>query len=108
MKKTVITILAAVMAFVMAFTFAGCNNSFDPDKQITVVARELASGTREAFDKVVTDGTHYLQEKDENGEKVYRTTDKAVVLSKTGDVLTKVSSENRQSVIYRSVRLTIA
>lgn len=102
MKKTVITILAAVMAFVMAFTFAGCSNSFDPDKQITVVARELASGTREAFDKVVTDGTHYLQEKDENGEKVYRTTDKAVVLSKTGDVLTKVSSE-KQAIGYISL-----
>lgn len=101
MKKTVITILAAVMAFVMAFTFAGCSNSFDPDKQITVVARELASGTREAFDKVVTDGTHYLQEK-VDGVTQYRTTDKAVVLSKTGDVLTKVSSE-KQAIGYISL-----
>ena len=101
MKKPVIAILAAVMAFVTAFTFAGCNNSFDPDKQITVVARELASGTREAFDTVVTDGTHFLQEK-VNGEKQYYTTDKAVILSKTGDVLTKVSSE-KQAIGYISL-----
>lgn len=102
MKKTFIAIAAAVLACVTAFTFTACGSgSFDPDKQITVVARELASGTREAFDTVVTDGTNFLMQK-ENGEKKYYTTDKAVVLNKTGDVMTKVAAD-RQAIGYISL-----
>lgn len=63
------------------------------EKNITVVVREQGSGTREAFDKVVTDGTHYLEETDANGKKVYNTTSTAIQQTKTGTVLSSVASD---------------
>ena len=62
-------------------------------KNISVIVREQGSGTREAFDKVVTDGTHFLEEKDADGKKVYNTADTAIQQTKTGTVLSAVASD---------------
>lgn len=102
MKKSIIITIAIALVLVTAVSLVACNAGFNPDKAITVVAREQSSGTREAFDKVVTDGTHYLNEKDENGKTVYRTTAKANVQSKTGTVLSVVQSD-KQSIGYISL-----
>ena len=56
--------------------FSGCKHV---EKKITVVVREVGSGTREAFDSMVTDGVRYLAEVDENGRTRHNTTDAAVV-----------------------------
>lgn len=90
MKKTFRTFLASVLALSCVFSFAACGNT---EKNITVVVREQGSGTREAFDKVVTDGEHFLEEKDANGKKVYNTTNAAVQQTKTGTVLSSVASD---------------
>lgn len=64
------------------------------EKNITVVARDQGSGTREAFDKVVTDGNgSYLQMKNPAGKTVYNTTDKADLMKETGTVMSKVASD---------------
>ena len=62
------------------------------EKEISVIVREKGSGTREAFDRVVTDGVRYLEESID-GKKVYHTTLKAIELTKTGTVLYSVSSD---------------
>ena len=96
-------IIASAIACVSLFAFAACGNnnsgnsngnSETKEKNITVIAREQASGTREAFDKVVTDGNgNYLNMKDENGKTVYATTSKATLLDGTGAVLSSVASD---------------
>ncbi len=86
--KKVLSIGAAVLLVVG--TCAGCAKV---EKNITVVVREQGSGTREAFDTVVSDGTHKLEEKDADGKKVYNTTNTAVQQTKTGTVLTAVASD---------------
>lgn len=53
MKKRVLGMIAAVMAAVSAFAFTACGGNTDTEKDILVVCREAASGTREAFDKYV-------------------------------------------------------
>lgn len=90
MRKTITFLLAIVLALSCVFSLAACGNT---EKNITVIVREQGSGTREAFDKVVTDGEHFLEEKDENGKKVYNTTDTAVQQTKTGTVLSAVASD---------------
>ena len=91
MKKRILGLVAGVMALVSVFTLTACGE-FNPDKNITVVAREASSGTREAFDTKVTDGTHFLEEK-VDGKKVYNSTKTAVEQTKTGTVLSKVASD---------------
>ncbi|MBQ8230180.1 MAG: substrate-binding domain-containing protein [Clostridia bacterium] len=91
MNKKVTSMIAATMATVCAFGFTACGGA--KEKNITVVVREAASGTREAFDKVVTDGEHYLQEKDESGNTVYNTTKSAVQQTSTGTVLSAVAND---------------
>lgn len=86
MKK----ILTCTLAILMIFAFVSCGKA---EKNITVIVREQGSGTREAFDKVVTDGTHYLEEKGTDGKKVYNTTNTAIQQTKTGTVLTSVASD---------------
>lgn len=90
MRKTITSLLAIVLTLSCVFSLAACGNS---DKNITVVVREQGSGTREAFDKVVTDGEHFLEEKDTEGKKVYNTTNTAVQQTKTGTVLSTVASD---------------
>lgn len=48
MKRKLAAIVAAVLSAITVFAFAGCANG---SKNILVVCREAASGTREAFDK---------------------------------------------------------
>ena len=86
MKK----ILALTLALLTVFALASCSGG---EKNISVIVREQGSGTREAFDKVVTDGTHFLEEKDADGKKVYNTTKTAIQQTKTGTVLSAVSSD---------------
>lgn len=63
------------------------------EKDITVVVRDQGSGTREAFDTVVTDGNgNYLQMKI-SGKTYFYATSKADVQKETGNVLTKVASD---------------
>ena len=87
MKKIIALILTGIL---MICALASCGNT---EKNITVVVREQGSGTREAFDKVVTDGTHFLEEKDANDKKVYNTTTTAIQQTKTGTVLSSVASD---------------
>lgn len=90
MKKSISILLAIVLTFTCVLALASCGQ---PEKNITVVVREQGSGTREAFDKVVTNGEHFLEEKDANGKKVYNTTNTAVQQTKTGTVLSTVASD---------------
>lgn len=84
-----VVVLAGAM-LLAAGVCAGCATA---EKRITVVVREQGSGTREAFDTVVSDGTHKLEEKDAEGKKIYNTTDTAIQQTKTGTVLTAVASD---------------
>ncbi len=86
MKK----IWSLALAILMVFAFASCGGV---EKNISVVVREQGSGTREAFDNVVTDGTHFLEERDADGKKVYNTTKTAIQQTKTGTVLSSVASD---------------
>ena len=82
--------LTLALVLLTIFAFASCGGS---EKNISVIVREQGSGTREAFDKVVTDGTHFLEEKDADGKKVYNTTSTAIQQTKTGTVLSAVASD---------------
>ena len=52
MKKVLTVLLSCALMITGAVGLTACGG----EKNITVVAREQGSGTREAFDKVVTDG----------------------------------------------------
>ncbi len=94
MKNGIKRIMAAALAGLMCLGSAAlvsCGSG--SEKNITVVVREQGSGTREAFDKTVTDGTHFLEEKDDAGKKVYNTASTAVQQTKTGTVLSAVASD---------------
>ncbi len=91
MKKLLMSLLSIALMFTCVFGFTACGG--DTEKNITVVVREQGSGTREAFDKVVTDGEHFLEEKDANGKKVYNTTNTAVSQKETGNVLSSVAAD---------------
>lgn len=76
MKKLGIMLLSAVLAFAACFTFLGCS---EQEKDILVVCREAASGTREAFDKYV-------------GLSADEITSSAEEYSSTGNVREKVAN----------------
>ncbi len=80
--------LSLLLSFPLLFT--ACT---PPKKEITVIVREAGSGTREAFDRTVTDGTRFLEEVDEHGKKQYFTSVYAVVQTKTGNVLSSVATD---------------
>ncbi|MBR3893764.1 MAG: substrate-binding domain-containing protein [Clostridia bacterium] len=80
-------------------SFVACSHV---EKKITVVVREVGSGTREAFDGMVTDGVHFLAETDENGRIRHNTTASAVVQTKNGALLTSVASD-RNAIGYLSL-----
>lgn len=86
-RSSIITFLAIILT---AFLLSSCAGI---EKHITVVVREQGSGTREAFDRVVTDGVHFLEEKSEDGKKVYNSIKTAIQQTKTGTVLWTVSSD---------------
>ena len=89
-----------LFAFVAALFLFTCACS-PPKKEITVVIRESGSGTREAFDRTVTDGTHFLEEYDENGKKIDRNSIFAVVQTKGGSMLSSVAAD-RYAIGYLS------
>lgn len=89
-------LFAGVLTLGSAIGLAACSddNGGTAEKNITVVGRDAGSGTREAFDRVVTDGNgNYLEMKDSEGKTVLKTTDKAELFGKTGMVLSKVASD---------------
>lgn len=91
MKRKLMAIIAGVIACITCFAFTACgnNNSSATEKNILVVMREAASGTREAFDKYVN-----LDAKD--------AVDTAEELKDTGLVRTKVS-QNETAIGYISL-----
>lgn len=89
MKVRGMKVLSVVLSMLVMLSVVSCGKR---EKNITVVIREQGSGTREAFDTVVTDGTHFLEEK-VDGKKTYRSSASAVEQSKTGLVLSAVASD---------------
>lgn len=89
MKKWAVKGLSIALSGLLVLAMAACGKK---EKNITVVIREQGSGTREAFDTVVTDGTQYLEEK-VDGKKVYRSSKNAVTQTKTGLVLSAVAAD---------------
>ena len=89
MKKPLTILLSMLLLVTGAVGLTACGG----EKNITVVAREQGSGTREAFDKVVTDGNGNFLEMKVDGNKVYKTTSKADIQKETGNVMSKVASD---------------
>ncbi len=89
MKKLLTILLSMLLLITGAVGFTACGG----EKNITVVAREQGSGTREAFDKVVTDGNGNFLEMKVDGKKVYKTTSNADIQKETGNVMSKVASD---------------
>lgn len=82
------------LLLILFITATGCFfTSCKTEKNITVIAREQGSGTREAFDNVVTDGNGNYLEMKTNGKKVYKTTSAADLQKETGNVISKVASD---------------
>lgn len=88
-KKPLTILLSAALTIGGAFGLTACGG----EKSITVVARDQGSGTREAFDKVVTDGNGNFLEMKVDGKKVYKTTANADIQKETGNVMSKVASD---------------
>ena len=89
MKKVLTVLLSCALMITGAVGLTACGG----EKNITVVAREQGSGTREAFDKVVTDGNGNFLEMKVDGNKIYKTTSKADIQKETGNVMSKVASD---------------
>lgn len=89
MKKLLTNLLSCFLLVTGAVGLTACGGA----DNITVVAREQGSGTREAFDKVVTDGKGNFLEMKVDGKKVYKTTSKADIQKETGNVMSKVASD---------------
>ena len=89
MKKIFTLLLTCVLMICGAIGLTACGR----EKNITVVAREQGSGTREAFDKVITDGNGNYLEMKVNGKKTYKTTSNADIQKETGNVMSKVASD---------------
>ncbi len=100
MKKTLTMMLACVLTLGSAIGFTACGT--DTEKNITVVARHQGSGTREAFDTVVTDGNGNYLEMKIDGKKTFFTTAEADLQGETGNVITKVASD-KNSIGYISL-----
>ncbi len=81
-------VTATLTAALCAFGFIGCGG----EKNISVIIREASSGTREAFEKVVTDGENWLN-KDAEGNSADNNTKSANVQSKTAAVIDSVKND---------------
>lgn len=85
-KKTLALIMAAAITGTLA---VGCGSgSFSAKEDITIVSREDGSGTRGAFVELFG-----IEEKDENGEKIDRTTTDAQITNNTSVMMTTVSGD---------------
>ena len=92
MKKNFLATVLTVTA--LAITAFGCGANND---NITVISREDGSGTRGAFVELLG-----IEEKNEAGEKIDRTTKKAEITEKTSVMITSVEG-NRQAIGYISL-----
>ena len=89
MKKLLTILLSCLLLVTGAVGLTACGG----EKNITVIARHQGSGTREAFDTVVTDGNGNFLEMKVDGKKVYKTTSSADLQPETGNVMSKVASD---------------
>lgn len=84
LKKTLALIMSAALSGLLA---VGCGSeAFSAKEDITIVSREDGSGTRGAFVELFG-----IEEKDESGEKVDRTTTDAQTTNNTSVMMTTVS-----------------
>lgn len=92
MKKSGIVKLGAVaLSAVLAVSLAACSKggtSGGGAKEINVVSREEGSGTRGAFIELFG-----IEEKDESGNKIDKTTDEASVTNSTSVMMTTVAGD---------------
>lgn len=85
-KKTLALIMAAAITGALS---VGCgSDAFSASEEITIVSREDGSGTRGAFVELFG-----IEEKDENGDKIDRTTTDAQVTNNTSVMMTTVSGD---------------
>lgn len=89
MKKIVTILLSLAVLVTGTIGLTACGG----EKNITVVAREQGSGTREAFDTAVTDENGNYLEMKIDGKKIYKTTSNADLQKETGNVISKVASD---------------
>lgn len=86
LKKTLALIMSAALSGLLA---VGCGSeAFSAKEDITIVSREDGSGTRGAFVELFG-----IEEKDESGEKVDRTTMDAQTTNNTSVMMTTVSGD---------------
>lgn len=86
LKKTLALIMSAALSGLLA---VGCGSeAFSAKEDITIVSREAGSGTRGAFVELFG-----IEEKDESGEKVDRTTTDAQTTNNTSVMMTTVSGD---------------
>lgn len=86
LKKTLALIMSAALSGLLA---VGCGSeAFSAKEDITIVLREDGSGTRGAFVELFG-----IEEKDESGEKVDRTTTDAQTTNNTSVMMTTVSGD---------------
>ncbi|MGN0375698.1 MAG: substrate-binding domain-containing protein [Butyrivibrio sp.] len=89
-KKSIFT--AALAAVMVLGVMAGCQKktaaTFDTAKEIGVISREEGSGTRGAFIELFG-----IEQKNDAGEKIDHTTDKAVITDKTSVMMTTVAGD---------------
>lgn len=97
--KKIIALAAATLLFASGITACSNGNgeSFDVSESITVVSREDGSGTRGAFIELFG-----VQVKGEDGTKTDMTAKSAVIVSKTGVMLTTVAG-NPYAIGYVSL-----
>ncbi|MDD4832491.1 MAG: substrate-binding domain-containing protein [Clostridia bacterium] len=99
--KKFIKIMVIVLALVIsASAFAACAE----EKNILVISREDGSGTRDAFDGLVKSSDGATLKKDAAGNSYSESpfVETALFLSKTGDVITKVS-QTKTAIGYISL-----
>lgn len=97
MKKVLSILMAAVMVFAMTACGSTNTEGFDTSKEIAVNTREDGSGTRGAFIELFG-----VEVKDENGNKVDRTTEEASTNNSTSVMMTAVAG-NPYAIGYISL-----
>lgn len=85
-KKTLTLVLSTALSGLL---LVGCGSeSFSAKEEITIVSREDGSGTRGAFVELFG-----IEEKDESGEKIDRTTSASQITNNTSVMMTTVSGD---------------
>lgn len=95
MKRTTKILIAALcIGVTVCFAAIGLSACNKGEKHILVISREDGSGTRDAFDGLIKNAEGASLQKDKDGNRYRRSpiVSSAEILSKTGDVLTKVNA----------------